>query len=55
MVPDTVQLNGNKQHPKEKSLVSSELVRDLVDPAVAPSVKNVMDSSIFAGSREATQ
>ena len=38
-VPATVQLNGNKQRPKEKALVSPELVKELLDPSVAPSVE----------------
>jgi hypothetical protein len=52
MVPDTVQLNGNKQHPKEKSLVSSELVRDLVDPTVAPSVEERYGLEYFLQDQE---
>jgi CHAD domain len=52
MVPDTVRLNGNKQHPKEKSLVSSELVRDLVDPAVAPSVEERYGLEYFLQDQE---
>jgi hypothetical protein len=52
MVPDTVQLNGNKQQPKEKSLVSSELVRDLVDPAVAPSVEERYGLEYFLQDQE---
>lgn len=38
-VPETVHLNGNKQHTHEKSLVSPELIADLLDPTVAPSVE----------------
>ena len=30
---------GNKQHTHEKSLVSPELIADLLDPTVAPSVE----------------
>ncbi len=38
-VPEAAQADGNKQHPKERSLVSPELVAGLIDPAVAPSVE----------------
>ena len=38
-VPETAHLNGNQQRPKEKSLVSPELIADLLDPAAAPSVE----------------
>ncbi len=39
MIPETVHLNGNEHSPKEKALVSPELVQELLDPAVAPSVE----------------
>ena len=52
MVPETAQLNGNKQHPKEKSLVSPELVQDLLDPAVAPSVEERYGLEYFLQSQE---
>jgi CHAD domain len=39
MVPETAHLNGNEHRPKEKALVSPELVQELLDPAVAPSVE----------------
>jgi hypothetical protein len=51
-VPETVQLNGNKQHPKEKSLVSSDLVAYLVDPAVAPSVEERYGMEHFLQNQE---
>ena len=38
-IPEPVHLNGNKQHAHEKSLVSPELIADLLDPTVAPSVE----------------
>jgi hypothetical protein len=38
-VPETVHFNGNEHRPKEKALVSPELVQELLDPAVAPSVE----------------
>ncbi len=38
-LPEAVHLNGNKQHAHEKSLVSPELIADLLDPTVAPSVE----------------
>ena len=31
-IPETHHLNGNKQHTHEKSLVSPELIADLLDP-----------------------
>lgn len=51
-VPETVQLNGNKQHPKEKSLVSSELVAELMDPSVAPSVEERYGMEHFLQNQE---
>jgi len=39
MVPETAHLNGNEHRPKEKALVSPELVQELLDPAVTPSVE----------------
>ena len=38
-IPEPVHLNGNKQHTHEKSLVSPELIADLLDQTVAPSVE----------------
>lgn len=38
-LPESMHLNGNKQHVHEKSLVSPELIADLLDPRVAPSVE----------------
>ncbi len=38
-IPEPMHLNGNKQHAHEKSLVSPELIADLLDPTVAPSVE----------------
>ena len=52
MVPETVQLNGNKQHPKEKSLVSPELIQDLLDPTVAPSVEERYGLEYFLQNQE---
>jgi hypothetical protein len=52
MVLETAQLNGNKQHPKEKSLVSPELIVDLLDPAVAPSAEERYGLEHFLQSQE---
>jgi len=38
-IPEAERLNGNKQHAHKKSLVSPELIADLLDPTVAPSVE----------------
>ena len=38
-IPEAMHLNGNKQHVHEKSLVSPELIADLLDPTVALSVE----------------
>ena len=45
-------LNGNNQHAHEKSLVSAELITDLLDPTVAPTVEERFGLEHFLQSQE---
>jgi hypothetical protein len=51
-MPEAMHLNGNKQHAHVKSLVSAELIDDLLDPAVAPSVEERYGLEHFLLSQE---
>jgi hypothetical protein len=51
-IPEIVHLNGNKQHTHEKSLVSPELIADLLDPTVAPSVEERYGMEHFLRNQE---
>lgn len=49
-IPETMHLNGNSQHVK--SLVSAELIADLLDPRAAPSVEERYGMEHFLQSQE---
>ena len=51
-IPETMRLDGNNQHAQEKSLVSAELIADLLDPTVAPSVEERYGLEHFLQSQE---
>lgn len=51
-MPETTHLNGNNQHTHEKSLVSAELITDLLDPGAAPTVKERYGLEHFLQSQE---
>jgi hypothetical protein len=50
--PETMHLNGNDHHEHRKSLVSVELIADLLNPAVAPSVEERYGMEHFLLSQE---
>jgi len=51
-IPETMHLDGNNQHAHEKSLVSTELIADLLDPTVAPLVEERYGMEHFLQSQE---
>ncbi len=51
-IPEAAQLNGNKQHAHAKTLVATELIADLLDPAVAPSVEERYGMEHYLESQE---
>jgi CHAD domain-containing protein len=51
-IPDLAQIDANKQHGKEKSLVAPELVADLLDPVVAPSAEERYGLELFLQNQE---
>lgn len=50
--PESMNLNGNDHPAHQKSLVSAELIVDLLDPAVAPSVEERYGMEHFLLSQE---
>lgn len=50
--PESMHLNGNDHQAHQKSLVSEELIVDLLDPAVAPSVEERYGMEHFLLSQE---
>jgi hypothetical protein len=50
--PEKVHLNGNDHHEHRKSLVSVELIADLLNPAVVPSVEERYGMEHFLLSQE---
>ena len=51
-IPETIRLDGNNQRIHEKSLVSAELIANLLDPRVAPSVEERYGLEHFLQSQE---
>ena len=51
-IPEAAPLNGNNQHTHVKSLVATELIADLLDPAVAPSVEERYGMEHYLESQE---
>ena len=51
-IPETIHLDGNNQRIHEKSLVSAELIANLLDPRVAPSVEERYGLEHFLQSQE---
>jgi hypothetical protein len=51
-LPEAMHLNGNDHHVHQKSLVSTELIANLLDPAVTPSVEERYGMEHFLLSQE---
>ena len=51
-MPEATHLNGNNQHAHVKSLVSAELITDLLDPKAAPTVEERYGLEHFLQSQE---
>jgi hypothetical protein len=51
-IPEAMHYNGNNQQRHEKSLVSADLIADLLDPTVAPSVEERYGLEHFLQSQE---
>jgi len=51
-LPETMHLNGNDQHAHQKSLVSADLIAELLDPTAAPSVEERYGMEHFLQSQE---
>jgi CHAD domain len=51
-LPERMHLNGNNQQAHQKSLVSAELIADLLDPTAAPSVEERYGMEHFLQSQE---
>ena len=51
-LPETMHLDGNDQHAHQKSLVSADLIAELLDPTAAPSVEERYGMEHFLQSQE---